>query len=63
MGCSAEEFSGDVELDIVSVAVESQSMTVDDVTEGELSRDVELDVVGIAVESQTMTVDDVTKGE
>lgn len=35
MCCGGEGFGGDVQLDVVSVAVEMEMMTADDVTKGE----------------------------
>lgn len=35
MSCSHDGFGGDVELDIVSIAMEVKTMAVDDGTEGE----------------------------
>ena len=39
MSYSGDGFGGDVELDIVSIAVELETMAADDVTEGEYVED------------------------
>lgn len=48
--CGGDGFNGDVVLDVISIAVESETMTANDVTKGQFSEDVGLDVVCIAAE-------------